>query len=1546
MKKRIILLFAILLIRQLLFATGEPSTYFQIFVPPNNDAVRRDVALIVTAIYDSTSFEIIDDGADGDTDDSKSGMLMAGQSYVLYIRDNGINDDARYASGGVLKWDGDYFIVKSNKLVYASQSANSDWQHDWVPSTDKKSIGQKFIIYSPPYSSSRRDINVFPYENNTTVTFRKISFQPKTNSGYTDIRMDQDSIVFTKKLNIGEDIIYKYKDGRDVMGAGETYMIISDKPITVQYGALYGNERDGGGYVPTSNGSSSGELMYFGVPYQSAGEQEIRIVSWDDANTVKLERYNNGTWTAVKNFTLNRLQTGDWVGKNDSNVSYSTIFRITCTSGKRVSVFEGNWFETGSPGTSDMATMLSAENGTTAGTKFLTYMAPPGSENNVVDPFTGKAFGQAMTHIYLFSRTGASVTVKDAYSSGKKYSKTFNIAAGRYADCALTLTEWKNIYNGTGTLSGPERPYLLIESNNPISVMNTNYNDNWMCYTGSPLVQSFTENSIISASDAIPADTVKVTTYINAGSYVTNTAIQVIAEDGLKILNATFSGPSCPTLAGAINTTKDKTTADFKNVPGLNSGNQYKVETVVIAIANDNTNTPIKKEINTTVETVVTGLVDGQLQQCSSTEVVKLNPLNTSKLIFNNYNDNIVTKDSSDSWTASWIDFNNDGYDDLFVPDRRSNVPVKLYINDKKGGFTKHTANTFLQDTAISITSSWADTDNDGDPDLLVVNNTRKANTFYTNNNGTLTKNTSLPFVKNVSYYHGAAFSDFDKDGKADLFLCNYFPTRYNELYRSNRSGGYEKELDDIIPLQASQSIGPSWADYDGDGYPDLFVPNGNGFSNSLFHNEGNGRFTSVDNIITKDKGQSVGSCWGDIDNDGDLDLFVTNSNAKGNFLYINNGQGGFSKITHGPVVEDKGASHGCGFADIDNDGDLDLYVTNDTNGSFLYLNDGNGNFTRKNDELPAFNFGYAMGTSWSDFDNDGDLDLFVSTRGGQPNGFFINNGNGNSWLEIHLTGTVSNKSAIGADILVKCNGRWQLREINSQSGFGGQNSYIQHFGLGKASIVDSVIIKWPGSIIQYIAGISTRQILSITEPQSTKITGALFNDVNNNCKHDPGEQLIPGARVNINGNKSCLYADNDGYFTTRLNAGNYTITPQPGKDFIPVCSKANVRITNGLIPDTVWLPIIPACNNGDAQVMFGSTALRKGYSNNQFTWLLSNKGRYPIASLTVKLKMPATISISQPSTALSGTETIIENGIKYTVLSWQMNNLEAFEDRMLTFYTSVSTAVNIGDTISFTSWVPSVISDCDYSNNQFKQTYTVVGAIDPNEMQVSPTGYGQEGFIMATDILTYTIHFQNIGNHPASEVTITDDLPEGLDLSTLKIVSCSHPGVSLTISGNRITFYYADIYLTDSVSNADASKGFITFNISPAKDIMPGTKLNNFAAIQFDQYKSVSTNKVTNTIQSYQQEADMIEVSAYPNPVSDVLYFDLKHKMGNYTDKVVRAATLTNLEGQLLYQKLFTKGDEYRINIPVALRGMFILKLTDNDGEIHTKKILINKEL
>lgn len=1526
-----------------LFATGEPSTYFQIYIPPNGDAVRRDVALIVTAIYDSTAFQIIDDGADGDTDDSKSGILMAGQSYVLYIRDNGINDDARYASGGALKWDGDYFIVKSDKLVYASQSTNSDWQHDWVPSTDKKSIGQKFIIYSPVYSSSKRDVNVFAYENNTTVVFRKISWQPKTNSGYTDININQDSTVFTRKLNIGEDIIYKYGDGRDVMGAGETYLLIADKPVTVQYGALYGNERDGGGYVPASNGSSSGELLYFGVPFQYSNEQEIRIVSWDDANAVKLERYNNGSWVALKNYTLNKMQAGDWVAKTEGNTGYATVFRITCTAGKRVSVFEGNWFETGSPGTSDMATMVSAENGTTAGTRFLTYMAPPGNEYNAVNPFTGTAFGQQLTHLYLFAREGAVVTVKDAYTGGKKLSRSYTIGAEKYVDCFLTVTEWKNIYNGTGTPSGAARPYLLVESNNPISVMNSNFNDNWMCYTGSSLSQSFTQAATVSQSSAIPVDTVKVVSYITTGSPVTATTVQVLVENGLKVVESTFSGSS-GAVTGTSRCTSSQTIVDFKNTPSLAAGSVYKVETTVVAAAGDNNNTVLTKPVNSTVETLVTGMVGGQVQQSSVTEVVNVNPLNTSKLIFSRYTDNLISKDTTDSWTASWADVNNDGYDDLFTTDRRSNAPNLLYINNKNGSFSRHTANSFMKDTAISMTSSWVDADNDGDVDLLVVNNTRKTNVFYRNNNGTLARDNTPAFTKDVSYYHGAAFSDFDKDGKPDVFLCNYFPTRYNELYRSNAQGNYEKQTRNVIPLEANQSAGPSWADYDRDGYPDLFVPNGNGFKNSLFHNEGNGTFAKTASVVNADGGQSVGSCWGDIDNDGDLDLFVTNSNAQGNFLYRNNGAGSFTRVTQGAAVTDKGSSHGCSFADIDNDGDLDLYVTNDTKGSFLYINDGRGNFTRKTDELPALNFGNAMGHAWSDFDHDGDVDLCVATHSGQVNALFTNNGNQNQWLEIKLKGTVSNAFAIGADILVKAGGTWQLREVNAQSGFGGQSSYIQHFGLGAAATADSVVVKWPGGIVQTLANITAKQIVQITEPQSVLLTGVVFADANNNCRKDAGEQVVARAAVDISGSGNRLYANDGGVFTTMVTAGTYQLKPAAIRGIAAGCGAATVTVSGSGKPDTVWVGVTPVCNLGDAEVIMGSTALRKGYTNNQFTWVVTNNGRATVAAVTAKLKMPATVVPGAASVALQSRETVTEGGVRKQILTWNVGNLPPFESRILTFNHSVDGTVAIGDTLTFATWLEGFGQDCSITNNSATQTYRVVGAIDPNDMQVAPAGYGPEGYIQPTDVLTYTIRFQNIGNHPAQDVTITDVLPEGLNLATLKVVASGTSGLNMETQGNTVVFHFRDIFLPAMAADSAASQGYVTFSIAPKADIWPGTQLRNKAVIQFDQYIPLTTNEVLNTIQSKRQEEEMIVVSVYPNPASDVIYFQLKHKMGKYTGKDIRYVTLTGIAGQELYRKSFHAGEEWRLNLPVGLQGVVILNITDTDGRMYSQKVFIQK--
>jgi len=310
--RRISVLFFLLVVSiTTLWGQSEPSTYFNIFVPPNNEPVKRNVSLIVTAIADNTNFQITDDDMDGDSDDSVSSMLMAGQSQIVYIAEGGINDDAQYASGGVLRSNGDYFFINSDKLVKASMSTDSDWQHDFVPSVNKKSVGQKFFIYAPKGSSNGRDINVFAYEENTTVTISRISLSPTLSSGRTHVDVNQRTIVAQRTLKPGEDLIYFYQEGRKLLESGHTYMVEANKDVSVQYGSLMQNSRDGGAYVPSSNGSGSGDLFYFAVPYQSTGEQEIRIISWDNQNQVKLERYSNGSWIQMQQWTLNAMEPVD-----------------------------------------------------------------------------------------------------------------------------------------------------------------------------------------------------------------------------------------------------------------------------------------------------------------------------------------------------------------------------------------------------------------------------------------------------------------------------------------------------------------------------------------------------------------------------------------------------------------------------------------------------------------------------------------------------------------------------------------------------------------------------------------------------------------------------------------------------------------------------------------------------------------------------------------------------------------------------------------------------------------------------------------------------------------------------------------------------------------------------------------------------------------------------------------------------------------------------------------------------------------------------------
>jgi uncharacterized repeat protein (TIGR01451 family) len=1513
------------------FGVGEPSTFFTIFVPPNNDAVRRDVCLVVTAINDSTSFSITDDGMDGDTDDSVSGMLMAGQSYVLYIKDNGVNDDAQYASGGTLKRDGDYFTISASKIVYASQSTNSDWQHDWVPATNKTGLGQRFIVYAPKISSSNRDLNAFVYNDSTQVTIRKISTSATQQTGYTNVNIYNGSTVVQKMLNRGQDLIYSGSEGRDVMASGETYLVEANKPITLQYGALYGNERDGGGYVPSSNGSSAGSLFYFAVPFQAGttGEQEIRVVSLDANNVVTLERYNAGVWTAVKTWTMGYRAAGDWVGKSQGNVNFPNVFRLRCTNGKRVSVFEANWLETGAIGTSDIGTMCSSLDGASSGQDFLIYMAPPGNEQNVRNPFSGTLFGQQLTHAYLFSSNDTClVSVKDAYTNGMDFSRTFTLLPGRYADCALTVNEWKNIYNGTGTTSGPKRPYLLIHSDHAISVMNTNFNDNWMMYFGTALEQSFTQNSSSSANSAKPGDTVTVASQIvfNSNLNINEAEVSVNVGSGAKVTGSNLRNTSLNTIVtGTINETVNSSQIRFPKQDSLSPQYNYQITTTLVPKVMDNNGLLIQNNAVISVETMVQGDVNGINQQSSATKGISIQSANTSNLLFN-----LATFDNqlTNSWTANVIDQNADGYEDLYVTDKDSDKPSLFYRNNGNNTFTKTGLGVLTNDKAVTVCTAWADCDNDGDADVLVVNNTQKPNFIYKDNAGLYSKSQNSGLSSEPAYYHAGSFADYDNDGWLDIFVSNYMPTKFNELYHNKGDGTFEPVSSFPVTSESYMSLGASWADYDNDGDQDLFVPNGIGANNSLFRNNGNGTFTKLSGSNPcSDGGNSVGSCWGDINNDGWLDLYVANASNENDFLYLNNKNGGFTKVTNGSVVSSGGHSHGCSFADVDNDMDLDLYVTNDKGLKFLFINDGAGNFSRNNDEIITANFGNSMGNYFFDADKDGDLDLFVATHSGQRNYFFTNNGKNNNWVSFKLNGTISNKDAIGARISVKSDGKWQCREINSQSGVGGQSSRRAHFGLGTNTQIDSVRVNWPSGYVQTVTSMSVNSFYTINEPSGATIKGQVFYDANNNCVQDSAETPIGHIRINL-GNGYYALTNDKGAYKTMVPAGTYTaVAPNQGI-WNSGCALNSFSAT-AFSTITVNVPITTSLSGVDLKVSMGTTAMRKGFKN-EVLLQIENLGSSVAYSVPLTLNLGGYMKITKSVPAYN-----INIGPDY---NWVLDTLRPGQSISIALLDSVYVSRPIGGALNFTLGAP-YQGDLNNSNNIFLFSTEVVGAIDPNDLLVSPRGESDSGFVKPGTLLTYKVRFQNIGNYKASHVIVEDQLPEGLDFEQVQFVSSSHSCNFSFDQTGHLTFFFEQIELPDSTSNPEGSQGYVYFSVPVKTLIKNGERIENAAVIQFDYEDPLHTNEVVNTTtKTWGSERLLV----YPNPSTAAFNLHLFSAQDEYqSDNELVSVFVYDLLGKIVKTQN-PQNSKTTVVLDGFEPGYYTLIATDKLGNKHISKLLL----
>jgi hypothetical protein len=442
---------------------------------------------------------------------------------------------------------------------------------------------------------------------------------------------------------------------------------------------------------------------------------------------------------------------------------------------------------------------------------------------------------------------------------------------------------------------------------------------------------------------------------------------------------------------------------------------------------------------------------------------------------------------------TAWGDYDGDGYVDLFVANYQN--PNMLFHNDGNGSFTKVTTGEIVTDQANSYSASWGDYDNDGDLDLFVAN-MGGGNFLYRNDGDSLTRIKQGIIATDGGLSYSGSWGDYDNDGDLDLFVAN--DGQKNFLYRNNGDGTFNK----IVPLfgggdivnDVARSVVGLWGDYDNDGDLDLYVVNG-AFSrekNSLYRNDLNGKFTKITSgRIINDIEGSTGGSWGDYDNDGYLDMYVCNSVGDApNSLYHNNGDGTFTKITAGPMVTESGHSTGSSWVDYDNDGDLDLFVVNVLGQkNCLYQNKGDGTFTKITTGDIVNDTGWSYGCSWADYDNDGDQDVIV-TNGGfyttLKNFVYKNNGNQNKWITIQCQGTVTNTSAIGAMVRVKAKiaGKavWQMQQILGQTGWFGQNSLDVEFGLGNASVIDSLVIEWTSGSVQVLTNVAVNQSTEIIE--------------------------------------------------------------------------------------------------------------------------------------------------------------------------------------------------------------------------------------------------------------------------------------------------------------------------------------------------------------------------------------------------------------------------------------------------------------------------------
>lgn len=462
------------------------------------------------------------------------------------------------------------------------------------------------------------------------------------------------------------------------------------------------------------------------------------------------------------------------------------------------------------------------------------------------------------------------------------------------------------------------------------------------------------------------------------------------------------------------------------------------------------------------------------------------------------YTQNIFTETTSNAGIANTGfnygvavgDYDNDGLEDLYFS-RSNDESNVLYKNMGGGVFEDRTTEAGLMVNNTTIASSFADIDNDGDLDLF-VGNRNEADVLYLNNgDGTFTDISASAGIQDISETRSANWADVNGDGYLDLYCANL--NAANALLINNGDNTFTDQTVQSGVTDNQTNMASIFFDYDKDGDQDLYVTHDANQPYLLFQNNGAGIFTEVGaQAGVNYAGQGMGVDVGDINQDGWMDIYITNLSY--NTLFLNNGDGAFDDISFDAGVTDPGMGWGTTFIDCDNNGLLDIYMVNDSYFSplpnILYRNNGDNTFTIIADEEPVSNMYGSYGTATFDYNLDGKMDLVVANSGMDGNQLFQNSeAESGNYVQFQLEGTMSNRMAIGARLEATIDGKLYVDEVTAGSGYASQNTTMVHFGIAASTDIQEVKVYWPSGQVETFANLQANQRYQIVEGESIVVS-------------------------------------------------------------------------------------------------------------------------------------------------------------------------------------------------------------------------------------------------------------------------------------------------------------------------------------------------------------------------------------------------------------------------------------------------------------------------